>query len=514
MPMIEPFRNEPVADFSRDDAARRAQEAALATFRPIQAPVVIGGKRLRTRQHIDSANPCAPREIVGCAGKADSAAAARAVRKAYETFHSWSRTSPESRAAILMRAAELMRRRRWEINATMILEVAKTWTEADADTAEAIDFCEFYAREALRLAGENPVTPVPNERNRLVYLPLGAGVVIAPWNFPCAILTGMTGAALVTGNTVVLKPSSTSCATAFKVFEIMEEAGVPPGALNFLPSSGNEVGDVLVDHPLVRFVAFTGSKDVGIRIYERAARVRPGQRWLKRAIVEMGGKDAVIVDEDADLEAAADGIVQSAFGFQGQKCSACSRAIALGKIHDRLLDLTIRRTEALKVGDARDPSSQMSAVASARQLETVLAYVRIGKREARLVTGGRRMPRDGWFVQPTIFAEVNPKARIAQEEIFGPVLAFIRARDFDHALRIANDTIYGLTGSYYGARNWERAMEEFHVGNLYCNRKCTGALVGGHPFGGFNMSGTDSKAGGRDYLPLFLQAKAISERIS
>ncbi len=508
--MVEPFRNEPVTDFSRDEAARLAQRAALDAFLPPRCPVVIGGHRPRTREHIAACNPCDLSAEVGIAGKADAALAGRAVRKAHETFASWSRTPPEARAEILFRAARLMRRRRWELNAAMTPEVAKTWAEADADTAEAID---FYAREMLRIAGENPVTPVPGERNRLVCLPLGAGVVISPWNFPCAILTGMTAAALVTGNTVVLKPSSASPVTAFKAFEILTEAGVPDGALNYLPAGGGEVGDLLVDHPLTRFIAFTGSKDVGLRIFERAARVHPRQRWLKRTIVEMGGKDAILVDEDADLEAAADGIVQSAFGFQGQKCSACSRAIVVDKAHDRVLDLVRRKTEALRIGDACDPESQVSAVANARQLETVMDYIRLGKRCGTLVSGGLRLPRDGYFVQPTIFAGVDPKSRLGQEEIFGPVLSFMRARHFEHALRIANDTPYGLTGSYYGRKNWERAEAEFHVGNLYHNRKCTGALVGGHPFGGFDMSGTDSKAGGRDYLSLFLQAKLISERL-
>jgi 1-pyrroline-5-carboxylate dehydrogenase len=273
------------------------------------------------------------------------------------------------------------------------------------------------------------------------------------------------------------------------------------------------VGDLLVDHPLTRFVAFTGSRGVGIRIYERAAKVRPGQRWLKRVIAEMGGKDAIVVDEDADLEAAAQGIVQSAFGFQGQKCSACSRAIVVDKVHDRVLDLVRQKTEGLKVGDARDPSVQMSAVVDDRQLAKVLGYIRAGKKEGRLVAGGNRLDGEGHFVRPTVFADVPPQARLAQEEIFGPVLAFIRARDYEDAVRIANGTEYGLTGSYYGRARVEQAKEDLHVGNLYVNRKCTGALVGGHPFGGFNMSGTDSKAGGRDYLLLFLQAKLVSEKV-
>jgi 1-pyrroline-5-carboxylate dehydrogenase len=513
--VIAEFRNEPLADFARDEAARRAQQDALASFTPVDCPLVLGGERVPTRARILSLNPCAPSRLVGRASRAGRAHAERALRVAWEAFGRWSRTPPAERAEVLFRAARRLRERRWELNATMILEVAKTWPEADADTAEAIDFCEYYAREMLRLGGEQPLPPVPGERNALVYLPLGAGLVVSPWNFPCAILTGMTASALVAGNTVVLKPSSLTPVTAYKVFEIFEEAGVPPGVLNYLPGSGAEVGDFLTDHPLTRFVSFTGSREVGVRIYERAARVRPGQRWLKRVLAEMGGKDAIVVDEDADLEQAAAGITASAFGFQGQKCSACSRVIAVEPVYERLLEEVRRRAEALRVDDAADPATQMSALADENQLRKVLRYVAIGRREGRLVTGGRRIPgREGYFVEPTIFADVSPRARIAREEIFGPVLAFLRARDADHALEIANDSEYALTGSFYGRARVEQARREFHVGNLYINRKCTGALVGGHPFGGFNMSGTNAKAGGPDYLKLLLQAKLISEKAS
>jgi 1-pyrroline-5-carboxylate dehydrogenase len=511
--MIPEFRNEPIVDFARDPEARRAQQAALDAFTPADCPLVLAGERVTTKAKILSVNPCDPSRIVGRASKGGRGHAERAVRAAHEAFASWSRQPAERRADVLFRAARLLRERRWELNATLILEVAKTWTEADADTAEAIDFCEYYGREMLRLAGELPLTPVPGEKNRLTYLPLGVGVVVSPWNFPCAILTGMTTAALVTGNTVVMKPASLTPVIAFKLFEILERAGVPSGVLAYLPSSGGEVGDFLVDHPLVRFVSFTGSKAVGVRIYERAARVRPGQRWLKRVIAEMGGKDAIVVDEDADLEAAATGIVQSAFGFQGQKCSACSRAIVVEKVYDRVLELVKAKAEALKVGDARSADVQMSAVADESQLRKVLSYIRTGKREGRLVAGGRRLPGAGFFVEPTVLADVPPRAKVAQEEIFGPVLAFIRAKDCDDALRIANATVYGLTGAFYGKARADRARREFHVGNLYVNRKCTGALVGGHPFGGFNMSGTNSKAGGPDYLRLFLEAKVVSEKL-
>ncbi|MBI2900547.1 MAG: L-glutamate gamma-semialdehyde dehydrogenase, partial [Planctomycetes bacterium] len=393
-------------------------------------------------------------------------------------------------------------------------EVGKSWAEADADTAEAIDFLEFYGREVLRYDELNPVTPIPGERNQAFYLPLGVGVVIAPWNFPCAILTGMTAAAVVTGNTVVMKPASSAPVIAYRMMEIFEEAGLPPGVVNYLPCAGGEVGDYLVDHRLTRFVSFTGSRDVGVRIYERAAKVQPGQIWLKRVVAEMGGKDAIVVDEDADLEAAAAGAVASAFGFQGQKCSACSRLIATAPVYGRLLNLVVEKTRALALGDVRKPEHAIGAVADESQFRKIRDYIEVGRKEGRLVAGGGTKG-PGWFVEPTVFADVDPKARIAQEEIFGPVLAVIAAKDFDDALAIANGTEYGLTGALYCRKreHIERARREFHVGNLYFNRKCTGAMVGGHPFGGFNMSGTDSKAGGRDYLLLFLQMKSVSEKV-
>jgi 1-pyrroline-5-carboxylate dehydrogenase len=511
--VIPGFRNEPLADFAHDDAARRAQREALEAFAPVDCPLVLGGRRIVTREKIVSTNPCEPSRVVGRASRATRALAERAVREAHQASAAWSRAPAEERAQVLFRAAYIMRRRRWELNATLILEVGKSWVEADADTAEAIDFCEYYAREMLRLDGEHPLTPVAGERNRLVYRPLGAGVVISPWNFPCAILAGMTTAALVTGNTVVMKPASLAPVIGFKVFEVLEQAGAPAGTVQYLPCPGGSVGDLLVDHPLTRFVSFTGSKDVGVRIYGRAARVQKGQRWLKRVVAEMGGKDAIVVDEDADLESAAAGIVQSAFGYQGQKCSACSRAIVVDPVFDRVLDLVRRKAEALRVGDVREPETEMGPVVDERQLRKVLAYVRTGKREGRLVTGGTRLPGRGFFVRPAIFSEVRPDARIAREEIFGPVLAFIRAKDYDEAVAIANDSEYGLTGAFYGRARLDRARAEFRAGNLYLNRKCTGALVGGHPFGGFGLSGTNSKAGGPDYLRLFLEAQVISEKV-
>jgi 1-pyrroline-5-carboxylate dehydrogenase len=507
------FRNEPILDFSKNADAKAALQKAIDGFVPVDCPLVIGGARISTKASIVSHNPCQPDRIVGRAAKASPAQAEKAIRTAHDAFASWSRTEPGMRADILVRAAEILRRRRHELNATLVLEVGKTWTEADADTAEAIDFCAFYAQEILRYGQEQPLTPVKGERNRLTYQPLGVGIVISPWNFPCAILTGMASAAVVTGNTVVLKPSSLAPVIGYKVVEILEEAGLPKGVLNYLPSSGKDVGDLLVDHPLTRFVSFTGSRDVGVRIHERAAKLQHGQKWLKRTVIEMGGKDAIVVDEDADLEAAASGIVASAFGYQGQKCSACSRAILVEKVYDRVLDLVVAKAKALKVGDVRDPETQMGAVIDENQLTKVMGYVMVGKREGRVVAGGLRLPGDGYFVEPTIIADVLPKAKIAREEIFGPVLAVLKAHDYEDAIRIANDSEYGLTGAFYGKARIDRAREEFYAGNLYINRKCTGALVGGHPFGGFDMSGTNAKAGGRDYLRLFLEAKVVSEKI-
>jgi 1-pyrroline-5-carboxylate dehydrogenase len=397
----------------------------------------------------------------------------------------------------------------------MVLEVGKSWPEADGDTAEAIDFLDFYAREMIRWGGPHPLVPNPGESNDLVYVPLGVGVVIPPWNFPCAIAMGMTAATIVTGNTAILKPSSDAPLTAWKMFEILEEAGVPAGALNFLPGPGGVIGDALVEHPRVRFIAFTGSMEVGLGINERAAKVPRGQIWLKRAILEMGGKDFTILDEDADLEAGVAGVYAGAFGFQGQKCSACSRAIVHESLYDEFVERLRARTDKTVIGSTEKRETFLGPVVSASAEKKILEYMEIGKGEGRLISGGGKHSGPGFFLKPTVFADVAPTARIAQEEIFGPVLAVTKAKSFEEEVAIANGTIYGLTGAYYG-RDRARILEakrRLHVGNLYINRKCTGALVGIHPFGGFNMSGTDSKAGGRDYLGLFLQAKSIAEHV-
>ena len=516
--MAREFRNEPFTDFSKEENAI-AMRAALEKVKGElgrEYPLVIGGERINTGDTLDSINPANRTEVVGKFHKATKELANKAVETAAEAFKTWRNVAAKERADLLFRVAALMRERKHEFSAWMIYEVAKTWPEADGDTAEAIDFLEFYAHEMLRYAGKQPLVELKGEDNQLDYIPLGVGAVIPPWNFPCAIMAGMTAAAIVTGNTVVLKPSSDAPAIAFKFFELLEEAGLPAGVVNFMTGSGAEVGDVVVDHPKTRFIAFTGSKEVGLRVNERAAKAQPGQLWIKRVVAEMGGKDAIIVADDADLDEAATGVVQSAFGFQGQKCSACSRAIIDARIYDPMIEKIAERTAKIKVGAPDDNTTTMSAVINEKAFKTINGYVEKGKAEGgRIIAGGGSDGEQGFFIEPTVIADVKPGATIEQEEIFGPVLAVIKANDYDHALEIANDTQFGLTGAVYSTdeAKLERARNEFHVGNLYLNRKCTGALVGVHPFGGFNMSGTDSKAGGRDYLLLFMQAKLSSEKV-
>jgi 1-pyrroline-5-carboxylate dehydrogenase len=512
------FRNEPFTDFTKEENAQAMRDAIKKVQSELgrEYPLVIGGERITTGDLLESINPANRTQVVGRFNKATKELANRAVEEAAKAFETWKNTPASERAALLTRAAAIMRERKHELSAWMIYEVAKTWPEADGDTAEAIDFCEFYAREMLRYAGDQPLVNIPGEQNHLEYVPLGVGAVIPPWNFPLAIMAGMTVASVVTGNTVVLKPSSDAPAIAFKFFEILEEAGLPPGVVNFMTGSGAEVGDVVVDHPKTRYIAFTGSKEVGLRINERAAKVHEGQIWIKRVVAEMGGKDAIIVADDADLEEAATGVVQSAFGFQGQKCSACSRAIIDARVYDTMLDKIVDRTAKLKLADPTDQTTSMSAVINEKAFKTINSYIEKGKSEGgRVLIGGGSDGEQGFFIEPTVIADVKAGATIEQQEIFGPVLAVIKAQNYDDALKIANDTEFGLTGAVYSRdeAKLDRARREFHVGNLYLNRKCTGALVGVHPFGGFNMSGTDSKAGGRDYLLLFLQAKVASERV-
>lgn len=514
--MLPPYKPEPYVDFSQDQPRNRmiAALSEVAGKLGQSYPLRIGGKDLTTTEKITSISPADTDRIVGRVSMATVDHANEAIEVAFETFKMWSRVEAEARARILLKAAAIIRRRVYELSAWMCYEVSKNWLEAYADVCETIDFLEFYAREAMRLAGSHPTTPFAGEENEVRYIPLGVVVVIPPWNFPLAICAGMTCAALVTGNTVVLKPASTSPVIAAKLVEILREAGLPDGVLNFVPGSGGQIGDALVDHPHTRMVAFTGSKDVGLRIFERASKVHPGQIWLKRTILEMGGKDCIVVDQTADLESAAAGVVAAAFGFQGQKCSACSRLIAHESIYAELIDRVAEKTKALTIGDTTSKQNAfMGAVIDQNAFEKINAYIEVGKTEGKTVLADMKLPGGGYFVSPTIIADVDRNARIAQEEIFGPVLAVIKAKNFNECLEIANGTEYGLTGALYSndRTRLERARREFHVGNLYLNRKCTGALVDVQPFGGFNMSGTDSKAGGRDYLQLFMQAKTICE---
>ena len=516
---LSEFRNEPLADFTKPQnraAMEKALEKVKAEFGR-DYPLVIGGQRITGLKTFDSTNPSHKGQLLGKFQKGIRAHVEQAIEAAWKAFESWKRAPVSVRAGLLLKAADLMRQRKHEFSATMVYEVGKTWPEADADTAEAIDFLEFYAREAYRYAGEQPITKIESEENALVYIPLGVGAVIPPWNFPLAIMAGMTSAAAVTGNAVVLKPSSDAPWIAYRFFALLEEAGMPAGVVNFLSGSGGEVGDPLIQHPKIRFISFTGSKEVGLHINEEAAKTQKGQMWIKRVVAEMGGKDAIIVDrETKNLEQAATDAVASAFGFQGQKCSACSRLIVDQAIYDKFVPMVAEKTKALRLGSPEKSDAQIGPVVNEKAMKKIKEYIDKGTSEGgRLVAGGKVHAEDGYFIEPTVIADVDPKATIAQEEIFGPVLAIMKAKDFDDALRIANDTQFGLTGAVFtdNPEKIRRAQDEFFVGNLYFNRKCTGALVGVHPFGGFNMSGTDSKAGGRDYLGLFLQAKAISKKV-
>src|ERR687894_355358 len=496
-----PYKNEPYLDWS-DESNQKAMRAALGEVGNSLGksyPLIIGGKAVETDREIPSVNPSNPSQVVGRTGRATEREADMALEAATKTFDSWSKTGPEARARILLRAAAIMRRRKFEMLAWEVHEGGKPWDEADAQVAEAIDFLEYYA---------------PGEESRYFYQPMGVGVIIAPWNFPTAILTGMSSAAIVTGNTIVMKPSEYTSVIGAKVAEIFEEAGLPEGVLNFCPGFGAEIGDYLVGDARTRFVSFTGSVATGLRINELAARQIENQGWIKRVIVETGGKDAMIVDDSADLDAAAADIVKSAYGYSGQKCSAASRAILHHDVYDEVLSKVVEKAEALKIGVPEDANVKMGPLISEPQFEKVSGYIETGKSEGERVLGeDPGDPENGYFVPPSIF-EVEPKARVAQEEIFGPILSVIGARDFDEALRIANDNPYGLTGGVYSKNrdHLERARHEFKAGNVYFNRTITGALVGVQPFGGFGLSGTDSKAGGPDYLPLHMLARTVVER--
>ena len=512
------FVNEPFVDFSAGENSRamRAELDRVAAQLGREYSLIIGGERLKTGDKIRSINPARPEQLVGLHQKAGPGQVETAMAAALRAFESWRGRSAAERASVLLGAAEIIRRRKFEFSAWLTYEVGKNWAEADADVGEAIDFLEFYAREALRLAASVPPIQYPGERDELLYIPLGVGAVIPPWNFPLAIMAGMTSAAMVTGNTVILKPSSEAPTIAAKFVEVLEEAGMPDGVVNFCPGSGAEFGNAIVEHAKTRFIAFTGSKAVGLEIHARAAHAQPGQKWIKRTILEMGGKDSILVCADADLDAAIEGVTASAFGFSGQKCSACSRAIVETTVYDAFIEGLRERVGQLTVGDPA-ANRHLGPVINQSALASMLRYIEAGKREGRLIAGGEapQTAEGGYFLAPTVFSDIPPDGMLAQEEIFGPVLAVIPVANFEEGLKVANNTEYGLTGSVYSSNRerLDRARRDFHVGNLYFNRKCTGAMVGAHPFGGFNMSGTDSKAGGPDYLYLFTQAKSVAERL-
>jgi 1-pyrroline-5-carboxylate dehydrogenase len=515
---LPPFRNEEFVDFSASENKRAMEEALAWVGSQLghRYDLVIGGKLVKTEGTIVSVNPARPSQVIGTHSKAGAEHVEAAVSAAHTAFESWSRVPVAERAALLLKVAGMIRERKFEFCAWLTLEVGKNWAEADADVGETIDFLEFYAREALRLDGAKTPIQFPGERNQLRYVPLGVGAVIPPWNFPFAIMAGMTVAAIVCGNTVILKPSVDAPTIAARFYRLLEEAGLPDGVVNLCQGEGPEFGSRVVAHPKTRFIAFTGSKAVGLEIHESAAKTQPGQIFIKRTILEMGGKDSIIVEGDCDLDAAVEGVAASAFGFNGQKCSACSRAIVDASVYETFCDRLQERVAKIVVGDPAE-NFYAGPVISERSYQKVLSYIAIGRNEGTLLNGGVAVEtaEGGYYVAPTVFKDVAPTARIAQEEIFGPVLAVIQSSSFDEALAIANNTEYGLTGAVYSSsrEKLERAREEFMVGNLYFNRKCTGAMVGAHPFGGFNMSGTDSKAGGPDYLLLFTQAKSVAEKV-
>ena len=509
------YRNSPLVNFAYKDSQEKMQGALREVRKRFgeKYPLVIGGEKVWTDQLTPSVNPSAPDEIVGYGSEAGIPEAERAVKAAREAFGKWSRTPFEERARLLERAADIMERRRYELSAVEVFEVGKPWNEADGDIREAIDFCRFYAQQMRRLGRPKLTQRVPGEDSYHHYWPRGVTFVIAPWNFPIAILCGMASAGVVTGNTVIMKPSEQSIICGAMLMQVFEEAGVPSGVLNFLSGHGSVIGAHLVDHKDVDLIAFTGSREVGLKIWESAGITRPGQRELKRVICEMGGKNAMIVDSDADVGEAVGYSIYSAFGFQGQKCSALSRLILLQDNYDRVMERLIPAAASLRVGNPEEPGIMVGPVIDEAAYRRILDYIEVGKSEATLAYQAKDLPRQGYFIPPTIFTDVKPNMRIAREEIFGPVLSVLKVRDLDEALEVANGSDYALTGGFFSRSpaNIERVKAQLEAGNVYINRSCTGAIVGRHPFGGFKMSGSGTKAGGEDYLLNFLVPRVVTE---
>jgi RHH-type proline utilization regulon transcriptional repressor/proline dehydrogenase/delta 1-pyrroline-5-carboxylate dehydrogenase len=497
------------------------QEKMRTALRDVRAhfgqkhPLLIDGKEIWTDKLLKSVNPSAPDEIIGYVAEAGIPEAERAVKAARRAFETWARTPVEERCRLLERAAAILDRRRFELSAVEVFEVGKAWAEADGDIREAMDFCLFYAQQ-MRLIGYPRLTQnVPGEESYQHYWPRGVALVIAPWNFPVAILCGMVTAALVTGNAVIMKPAEPSAILGSLLMEVFQEAGVPPGVLNCLHGRGSVIGAYLVDHPDVEMIAFTGSREVGLRIWESAGKTRPGQRELKRVVCEMGGKNAVIVDSDADLDETVVDTIYSAFGYQGQKCSACSRLIVLEENYERVMHRLLAAAASLRVGNPEQPGITVGPVIDETAYHRIQEIIEKGKTEATLAFQATTIPDKGYFIPPTIFTDVKPEMTLSQCEIFGPVLSVLKARDLDDAIRIANDTDYALTAGFFSRSpaNIERIKAELVAGNVYINRSCTGAVVGRHPFGGFKMSGGGTKAGGSDYLLNFLVPRVVTENI-
>ncbi|RDW19379.1 L-glutamate gamma-semialdehyde dehydrogenase [Oceanobacillus chungangensis] len=513
--MVLPFKHEPFTDFNVDSNRRDFEEALALVKEHLgkEYPIVINGEKIFTEDKLISTNPADKEQLIGKVSKATKQHVDQAMDAALEAFKTWRKWTAAERADLLFRTAAIIRRRKHEFSAWLVYDAGKPWDQADGDIAEGIDFLEYYGRQMLELGQGKVLNDRANEHNAYFYQPMGPGVVIPPWNFAFAIVCGTTIAPVVAGNPVLLKPSENTPVIAYKLIEVLEEAGLPKGVVNFIPGDPEEIGDYLVDHKETRFINFTGSRATGTRIYERAAKVYEGQQSLKRVIAEMGGKDTIIVDNDADLNLAAEAIVHSSFGFSGQKCSACSRAVIHQDVYDDVLEKVVVLTKQLTVGNPANANVYMGAVVNKKQFEKIRDYIAIGKEEGVLVHGGETDDTNGYFVSPTIFKDLDPQARIMQEEIFGPIVAFTKAADFDEMLEIANNTDYGLTGAVISNNraHLNRARYDFNVGNLYFNRGCTAAIVGYQPFGGFKMSGTDSKAGGPDYLQHFLEAKVVSE---
>lgn len=512
--MLDGFVNAKEIDFTIEENKKKLEAAFAQVESELGStfPLIIGGERIETEKKIASLNP-ATKEVLGYTCSADQALVTKAIETAQKAFESWSATPVEERIRCMRKLAQLLIDNRFYIDAWNVLESGKNWGEADGELCEQLDFINSYVYHMANIDKGLELVPT-DEYNKCVYIPIGVGAAISPWNFPVSLFGGMIASAVITGNTLVCKPASNTPLIAYKFVELCEKAGIPDGVINFIPGSGSDIGDLLVEHPLIRFINFTGSKEVGCRIYEKAAKVQPGQKWLKRVVAEMGGKNAIIVDSSADIQSAASGVASSAFTFQGQKCSACSRALVMSDVYDEFVDAVVAEAKKLAAdqGAGRD-NCAMGPVSSKSAFDMIASYIEIGRKEGNIVFGGNYSDEKGYFLEPTVIRDIKRTDRIANEEIFGPVLAVIKVDSFDEALDVANQTEYGLTGSVYSETREHimKAKQEFQVGNLYFNRKSTAAVVLQHPFGGFNMSGTDAKTGTQSYLTNFMNLKSISE---